>query len=153
MRKTVIFIILFSVVLSCAIHRNPIGKEGIVGEIRWVEGNLMPAIGDTTYNSRSKGIFIQRELHIFRVVKSDDVIPADGAFYKQINGELFSRLKTDKKGTFRVALPPGRYSVFTMENEGYFANIFDGDGYINPVTVHEGEFTELQIVVNYKAYY
>ena len=139
--------------LSCAIHRNSSGNQGITGEVRWVEGNLMPMIGDTTYNSRSKGKAIQRELHIFLALKRDDVQPANGTIYKQINGTLISQVKTDNDGTFHVEIPPGKYSVFTMEKEGYFANIFDGDGYINPVTVHEGEFTELQIVVNYKAYY
>ena len=153
MRKTVIFIILFSGVLSCAILRDPPGKQGIKGEVRWVEGNLMPMIGDTTYTSRSKGSPIQRDLHIFLALKRDDVQPTNGTIYRQINGALISQVKTDKDGTFQVEIPPGKYSVFTMEKEGYFANIFDGDGYINPVTVHEGEFTELQIVINYKAYY
>lgn len=113
----------------------------------------MPAIGDTTYIERAKGIPIERDIYIFKAVKQQDALSAGGTFYKSINGELVYRLKSRKDGTFKVKLPPGRYSIFVMEKDGYFANIFDGDNYINPVTVQANKFTAIQIQVNYKAFY
>ena len=113
----------------------------------------MPTIGDPTYAIRSKGIPIQRDIYIFNALKEADAIRAKGPLYKHINAVVVRRVKSDKNGYFRVELAPGKYSVFTLEEHGYFGNTFDGEGYINPFTVHEGEFTEIQILVNYKAYY
>jgi hypothetical protein len=50
-----------------------------------------------------------------------------------------------------VELPPGKYSVFTVEEEGLYANEYDSDGNMFPVEVLDGEFTEVTIKINYKA--
>ncbi|MCK5280536.1 MAG: carboxypeptidase regulatory-like domain-containing protein [Cyclobacteriaceae bacterium] len=153
MEKVLIFLLSILFLLGCINQKHSSGKQGIIGEVRWIEGNLMPAIGDTTYIERAKGIPIERDIYIFKAVKQQDALSAGGTFYKSINGELVYRLKSRKDGTFKVKLPPGRYSIFVMEKDGYFANIFDGDNYINPVTVQANKFTAIQIQVNYKAFY
>ncbi|MCK5467242.1 MAG: carboxypeptidase regulatory-like domain-containing protein [Cyclobacteriaceae bacterium] len=153
MEKVLIFLLSILFLLGCINQKHNSGKQGIIGEVRWIEGNLMPAIGDTTYIERAKGIPIERDIYIFKAVKQQDALSAGGTFYKSINGELVYRLKSRKDGTFKVKLPPGRYSIFVMEKDGYFANIFDGDNYINPVTVQANKFTAIQIQVNYKAFY
>ena len=153
MGKELIFLLSILFLLGCINQKHSSGKQGIIGEVRWIEGNLMPAIGDTTYIERAKGIPIERDIYIFKAVKQQDALSAGGTFYKSINGELVYRLKSRRDGTFKVKLPPGRYSIFVMEKDGYFANIFDGDNYINPVTVQANKFTAIQIQVNYKAFY
>ena len=113
----------------------------------------MPTIGDTSLSERARGIPVVRDIYIFSAVKRKDVVSGGGSFYKLINGDLVDRLKTKKDGKFQADLPPGKYSIFVMEQEGYFANIFDGENYISPVTVQANRFTEIKILVNYKAYY
>lgn len=113
----------------------------------------MPSIGDTTYATRAKGVPIKREIYIYKATKPDDAVWADGNFYASIRTQLVKKVKSGKDGRFKVKLPPGKYSVFVVEKEGLFANIFDGDNCINPVTVQANNFTEIQILVNYKAYY
>ncbi len=142
-------ILLFS---GCMLQRQS-GAQGIAGTVRWVEGNLMPAIGDSTYIERSKGAPIQREIYIYKAIKIHDAEPKQGVFFQGIRSELIKKVTTDKDGKFKVILPPGKYSVFVMENEGLFANKYDGENYINPVTVNSGSFTEVEILINYKAYY
>ncbi|MTI24563.1 hypothetical protein E1163_06360 [Fulvivirga kasyanovii] len=73
--------------------------------------------------------------------------------YKEVPSELIKTVETDENGNFTVQLAPGRYSVFTKEEDGLFANVFDGEGNVNPVTVKQGEMTELNIDINYKAVY
>ncbi len=152
-RKSVIFIIVLNFIFACIATKKPSTEQGIKGEVRWVEGNLMPAVGDTTINMRYKGIPIKRELYIFQAVKKDDVISGGGQFYKKVNVDLVARIQTNNKGFFKLDLPPGYYSIFVLEEDGFFANTFDENGFISPVTVHENEFTEIIIMVNYKAYY
>lgn len=43
----------------------------------------------------------------------------------------------------------GRYSLFTVEENGYFANIDDLDSFIQPVKVNSGEWEEHDIIINY----
>ncbi len=45
-------------------------------------------------------------------------------------------------------------SCLLLQGEkGIFGNRFDVESFINPVTVHDNKFTEIQIPVNYKAFY
>ncbi len=150
------FLFIFIAILflfACTTQKRISNKQGIIGEVRWVEGNLMPTIGDTTYAARAKGIPIEREVFIYKAIKADDVNRSKGNFYASISGKLVRRIKSSRDGTFKVMLPPGKYSLFVIEKEGLFANRFDGKNYINPVTVQANNFTEIQILVNYKAYY
>ena len=153
MKNTVIIFISTMLILGCISQRGSSGKQGIIGEVRWVEGNLMPAIGDNSYTQRAIGIPIERDIYIFNAVKRDNTISGGGSFFKSVNEKLVARLNSNPDGIFKVKLPIGTYSIFVMEDQGYFANIFDGNGYINPVTVHANEFTEIKILVNYKAVY
>ena len=114
---------------------------------------MMPKVGDKTTPQKLEGEPVERDVYIFKAVKLDNVIKGGSSFYKLVNGKLAGRCSTDKTGRFKIKLPPGKYSVFTMEEDGYFANIYDGENYINPVTVHPDSFTEIVILVNYKAYY
>ena len=153
MKNTVIFFISTMLIFGCVGQRGSSGKHGIIGEVRWVEGNLMPSIGDDSYTQRINGVPVERDIYIFSPVKQENTIRGGGSFFKSVNGKLVARLKSNRDGTFKVDLPIGTYSIFVMEEQGYFANIFDGNGYINPVTVHANEFTEIKILVNYKAVY
>ena len=63
-----------------------------------------------------------------------------------------AQLKTNKEGYFQCKLPPGKYSIFTLEEDGkFFANLFDGEGNITPFEVKKGEVTRYDISINYKA--
>jgi hypothetical protein len=125
-------------------------SQGICGDVRWLEGNQMPGPG-VKMNS---GKPVVRELYIYNAVKPEQTTAGESpAFVGKVNAKLVKRIKTRRDGTFSVSLPPGLYSVFTMESDGLWANTFDSDGYINPVTVQPGEYTNIHILINYKAYY
>ena len=113
----------------------------------------MPSIGDTSYASRAEGVPIEREIYVYKATQLKDVERSGGSFYTSIHTPLIKKVKSKKDGSFRVLLPSGKYSLFIVEEEGFFANTFDGDNYINPVTVQPNKYTEIKIRVNYKAFY
>ena len=143
----------FLFLCSCVAMQHKDGGQGIIGEVRWIEGNLMPSIGDTSYASRAEGVPIEREIYVYKATQLKDVEKSRGSFYTSIHTQLIKKVKSKKDGSFRVLLPSGKYSLFIVEEEGFFANTFDGDNYINPVTVQPNNFTEIKIRVNYKAFY
>jgi hypothetical protein len=140
--------------LACTGSKKISGLQGISGQVFWLEGNLMPAIGDTSYHQRAAGIPIQRTVFIHEATNSTQTeISINSSLYAKVNSRLILKTRTDKNGYFKVNLEPGKYSVFIQEDKGLFANIFDGQGIINPVTVETGKFTDIVIKVNYKAFY
>jgi len=152
--KKLLFISVVLMILTDCLSQNLLtGKQGISGEIRWVEGNFMPAVGDTSYVNRAKSEPVKRVIYIYMATKRDEANCYDGVFYTDIKTELIRKIKSNIKGKFQVTLPPGKYSLFVKEKDGLFANTFDGENYINPVTVQPDKFTEIQILVNYRAFY
>ncbi|WP_375583770.1 hypothetical protein [Cyclobacterium xiamenense] len=66
---------------------------------------------------------------------------------------MVAEIQTDESGFFEVRLPPGSYSLFTVEEKGYFANVFDLDSYVHPVTVKRNAWKTTQITIDYMASY
>lgn len=143
--KTLISSIILLVVLSTPSFAQ---KQGICGKVTWTSGNQMPGPGLKS----SKSIGIVREIFIYEATTVPQTTQQEG-FYSAIQTKLVKKIKSKKNGTFSVKLPPGTYSVFTKEAKGLWANTFDGQGIINPVTVSPKNYTELSLNVNYEAAY
>jgi hypothetical protein len=125
--------------------------QGITGTITWLEGNQMPTITDTENpDERPAAKPIQRTLRIYPLIQFEDLKVEQG-LYTAIAEKPLTEVQTDENGKYSVQLSPGRYSVFVVEEDGLFANIFDGEGNVQPVTVKENEWTLLDIEVNYQA--
>ncbi len=144
------FLLLASMNKSC----NSNVEQGLAGQVFWLEGDMMPSINDAPDVNRKKlkGEPVEREVHIYKLTTMDEAT-SEGPFFKNIRTKLIETVQSNEEGQFIVSLPAGRYSVFVKEESGLFANLFDGEGYINPVEVKEGEITPIKIEVNYKAAY
>ncbi|NJN41911.1 MAG: carboxypeptidase regulatory-like domain-containing protein [Flammeovirgaceae bacterium] len=119
-------------------------KEGIRGKVYWISENQMPGPGQ----KRKPDLGIERELYIHDVTTIDQVEGKDG-FYSSIQTPLVIKVMTKRNGTFKINLPPGTYSVFTKEPQGFYANLLDHNKQINPVTVHPRKFSWISITVDY----
>lgn len=128
--------------------------QGITGQVTWLEGNQMPTISESGKESQKepKGKPVKRTIRIYPLLKISDMSMEDGLI-KSLAAKPITEIESDETGKYSIQLSPGRYSVFTVEEDGLFANIFDGEGNVQPVTVKEGEWTLLDIVINYKAVY
>lgn len=123
-------------------------KQGICGKVLWVEGNQMPGPG----RKPSAGTGVVREILVYEPVTRENTTQQNG-FYANINAKLVATGKSKADGSYKIKLPPGKYSVFVKEPGGLFANLFDHNGAINTVSVEKGRFTNFHIKVNYKAAY
>lgn len=123
-------------------------QQGITGRVEWLSGNQMPGPG----KSPGKPKPIKREIWIYEPVFAHQT-KSEGVFFSEITSELITKVKSGCRGRFRVKLPPGEYSLLIKENNGLFANRFDGQNRINCIAVKPGEFTEIAIRVDYEAAY
>ncbi len=108
-------------------------KEGIVGQLVWLEGNLMPTIDSD--REIPKGQPVQREVLVYELTKTKEA-EKEGHFYHTVQTELIQKVMSDKRGIFKLHL-----------------NIFDGYGNIMPVEVFKDEVTPITIEINYMAAY
>jgi len=95
---------------------------------------------------------IVREVHVYQVAPPADVV-VENNYYREVHTRLVATAVSGRDGYFRIKLPPGEYSVFTLEPKGLFANIFDTGNRINPVVVKPGKYTWVTITIDYEAAY
>ena len=153
--KKLIPTVLIMAILALFSQCKPLKPEGqgITGRVTWVEGNQMPSISDQASPKQPEGKSgISRTVRVYPLVNISDMRVEEGLF-TSIHVDPISETESDENGNYSLQLPPGRYSVFTVEENGLFASIFDGDGYVMPVTVREDEWTLVNIEINYMAAY
>jgi len=123
-------------------------KQGVFGRVLWMQGNFMPS---PDRPQAKGGMPARRTVYIYRRTKLSET-EGEAPLFTKINAALVAKTRTNKEGYFQCKLPPGKYSIFTWEEDGYFfANLSDGEGNITPFEVKTGEVTTYDIRVNYKA--
>ena len=126
-------------------------KQGVTGQVIWLEGNLMPTI-DMPDDPARQGKPVVREIHVYKLINVKETESRDG-FFTKIKGNLVKKSLSDESGHFSIQLPIGEYSIFVKEELGLYANLFDGNNNITPVVVNKDKVTEIKVKVDYKAVY
>ena len=123
-------------------------KEGIKGQVFWISGNQMPGPGKAIPPEQG----VTREIVIYKETTLKDVDQKD-QFFQEVKTELVTKTWSNVDGSFKIKLPPGKYSVFTQETKGLFANVIDQNGCINCVQVQPKKYAWVAITVDYEAAY
>lgn len=122
------------------------GQGELRGTVLFLEGNFMPInpTGTTTP--------VRREMRIYDLASQSSVVPSGTpCFYRRVNTRLVARVWSDCSGFFEAALPPGKYSLFSVEDSLLYAN--GGNAYgIFPVEVHRDAVTSVVFSITYRAY-
>ena len=124
-------------------------KQGIRGQVFWLSGDQLPGPRQAT-QAPQQGIV--REVQVYQVASAADVV-IENNYYREVHTGLVATAVSGPDGYFRIKLPPGEYSVFTVEPKGLFANMFDAGNRINPVVVKPGKYTWVTITIDYEAAY
>lgn len=154
MRKLVVLLVFVcsAILLQNCKPYKPEG-QGITGTITWLEGNQMPMVTESgNPATKSTPSPVKRTIRVYPLIKFTD-LKIENGLYTALAEKPLTEVETDEAGKYSIQLSPGRYSIFVVEEGGLFANIFDGEGNVQPATVKEDEWTLLDIVVNYKAVY
>lgn len=124
-------------------------KQGVCGTVIWKEGNLMPSPD----RPQPQGKGVTRYIVVYELTRMDQV-ESEGGFHRNIKTKLIKKVSSDTQGNFCLDLPEGKYSIFVWEDsKGLYANSFDGQNNIFPVTVQKGKVEQITITVDYMAAY
>ena len=125
-------------------HHKVTIEQGIWGDVWFWEGDFMPPCPTGTVTA------VSREMRIHELAGLDDVDPPGyGRFYSAVHTPLVAVVQSGENGFFEVALEPGHYSIFAVEDTLLYANWFAGGGNINPVTVDPGAVTGITFDITY----
>ncbi len=128
--------------------------QGVAGTVVFIRGNCMPgAVSDTTPEHACRRYPVQRTVRIHEITHRSKSEHVQGGFHRDVKTNLVASIQTDREGFFEIDLPPGKYSVFVEEENLLYANLWDGQGFIQPVTVNEGQATVIRINIDHLAYY
>ena len=120
--------------------------QGIWGHVLFWDGDFMPP---PPYDGTITGL--SREMRIHELASVDDVEPPGyDCFYSAVYTPLVAVVQSADNGFFEVALEPGDYSIFSVEDGLLYANVFQG-GSIFPVTVEQGEAIRITFDITYSA--
>jgi hypothetical protein len=128
---------------NCQVSQKS-ATQGISGVITEITGNQMPPA------SENIGTAVQRTLRVYAPTKISETT-GQPPLFSEIQTTMIVEVKSDKKGHFNIQLPPGKYSVFVMAEELFYANSFNSDNFINLITVKPNEWTAIQLAINYSA--
>ncbi len=134
---------------ACAQKSSRSGHEqGICGTVMEKRGNHMPSPDSPP----SRGQPVERELLIFPLLNMSQVEAGDDGFIKSVGAvKPVKTVKSDKAGKFCVSLPIGRYSIVVQEPKGLYANLFDAQNNIFPVTVQKNRRSTINVDITHQA--
>lgn len=124
--------------------------QGISGTVKEISGNQMPGPG--VKRPEPKGL--RTTLYVYELTSLQQVDrDGEAPLYKAIHTKLVDSVQTNDGGQFSLSLPVGKYSLFTRVGGQYFANLFDANNNIFPVTVEKDKVTPVDFLVNINATY
>lgn len=84
---------------------------------------------------------------------SQVVRQGQSAAYTAINTKLIQQIETKDNGTFKIKLPPGKYSLFIKTGKGFYSNNFDAQNNIQPVEVVKKKMSKVELRLDNAAVY
>ena len=121
--------------------------EGVWGTLVKTEGDCMPVV-DFNF---CKQYPVKREIVIYEYTNFNETRHEVTKFF-EIYTKLVVTTICDEEGFFEFALEPGKYSVFIREGEYLYANLFEGDGGIESITVESSNVSEKFLNLDYADY-
>lgn len=122
--------------------------QGITGKVTEFTGNRMPMkdADPAVPKSVVTTVLVYEPTHISQVSRT-----GTAPVYTAIATRLVASVDTDSTGSFTVALPVGKYSLFIKQGTAFYANLFDTNNNIALFEVEEGKLTTANLTVSSKA--
>ncbi|MFY7651638.1 MAG: hypothetical protein ACOVQE_03010 [Chitinophagaceae bacterium] len=153
MRNLFLLICFVSFLVDCKHpmkQKTTLVKQGIQGNVQLLTGNAMPM--KDAPKAVSNGF--ETIVYIYPLLNLNDIAKfAENGIYKQLPGKHLFAQKTNNKGEFLMHLPEGRYSLFVGYKNGFFANISNTEGYVQPILIEKQKVANLTITVDADAVY
>jgi hypothetical protein len=140
MRKAIITFGILLFIIACKSTDLP--NYGIDSTLQGIKGNVLITDPGSEIPKRER-----KEVYVFEQFMANSA-QSEGNIYKDIQAKLVRRIVTNENGSFVLALPTGKYSLMVGHSGGYFAPEKDAFGNVNPITVIDGEFVDVDVIID-----
>lgn len=123
-------------------------EQGVAGKVEIWEGNFMPMIGGNRSGKITPAAGRRVRIHEpFNAIETGTTT----AIRDTIPTPLIAEGYTDTTGQFLISLEVGTYSIFVEDNNGWYFNGWDGEGFQGLFQVDSGRVTTMDIRITKKA--
>jgi len=123
-------------------------EQGIAGKVEVWEGNFMPMVGGPPSGKKTPAASRRVRVHEpFNSMEAGGAI----AIRDTIPTALVAETRTDSTGGFFIPLEVGTYSIFVEEEEGWYSNSWNGQGFQGIITIDSSKITKMDIRITTKA--
>ncbi len=102
---------------------------------------------------QSVGQPVVREVVVLPLLTLNQVVSDETGFVTDLKGvQPLQTVRSGADGKFCFdALPDGQYSVMVREDKGLYANSYNTQNHINPITVEKGRAATIAIQITHRA--
>lgn len=126
-------------------------SQGLAGTLIITEGNCMPMFDTYNWINTFKAYPVKRKILIYEYTLLNNVI-GYGPFYDSVETHIIGETESDENGFYQIKVDSGRYSIFILENEKYYASSGDGQGGINPIYINIDSVSIKNLRIDYCVY-
>lgn len=123
---------------------------GIWGTVSMLQGNCMPIV-DPNVCSHCPA---KRVVRVYEYTMPNKAVPSNNSsiFYDSFSTQLIAETEADEDGFYQLNIPPGHYTIVTIEEGKIFAGGTDGAGGLSPFTIENNtELKNINLIRTYKA--
>jgi hypothetical protein len=146
MNKRLYFLISAYVIfalMACRTQRIAVLEDNFKGQVFEEKYNAMPMVD----RPNSKGAPLCTSLYIYKSINLQQLDSLSGHFCSRIQGDLVSKIQSNKDGSFNTHLEPGVYSIFVGYETAYYIPYFSGSQWTALFEIKKNESTNLEIIV------
>lgn len=97
---------------------------------------------------------IRATVYVYELTNLSQVVrQGQSAGYASISTKMIQKIETKENGSFKVKLPPGKYSLFIKTDTGFYSNGFDAANNIQPVEVVKKKMSKVELRLDNAAVY
>lgn len=123
--------------------------QGICGTLLEKRGNQMPS----PERKAATGRPVSYEVRVYPLLTTGQVqLNPNGIISSVGDVQPIQTTKADSLGAFCLGLEPGRYTLLVqLPNGRLYANLFDAENHIFPVTVQPHKRTDVEVIITNRA--
>jgi hypothetical protein len=126
--------------------------QGVYGTVGLITGDCMPIVDPR--ESRCIHCPAKRTVQIYEYTTISQAVRSTTPpyYFEHFNTQKLAETEADEKGFYEINIGPGHYTIVTIEDGKIYANISDGLGGINPITIESNVPLRANLTVSKAVY-
>jgi hypothetical protein len=125
-------------------------SKGIWGTVSMLQGNCMPIVDPNVCTHCP----VKRTVRVYEYTMPSKAVPYNNStiFFDSFQTQLIAETEADEDGFYQLDIPPGQYTIVTLEQGKIYAGGSDGVGGLSPFSLeNNNELKNINLIRSYNA--